>query len=385
LVLRGLGVLRFLEKPLALNENLGRYRRNVHDVIDANENENEGGSGNRTDAGGEVTLLGIVSSLTGFIIAIVWLWLSFNHINVQTHPFYWIVQNLMGASVCIAFLNLVRLNSVKVGTYLLLAAFLYDIFFVFITIYVFGDSVMLTVAQGGNAAQGQDSSSMSQRLYCDRYVDDPRCYFTPLPMLFAVPRIADYRGGFSMLGLGDIVLPGLLCCFAARLDAAKPLVQSFQVRQRAVRQGFRNVRDYMPVPRSFFARLCSGYFSQIIIAYAMGLLAANFAVYLMKQGQPALMYIVPLTLCSLYARGKVKDQISSMWEGPKRLILADQITNELSIGGVERVDNNAVFRINQGLETDESFSSNESVEDYEDRDNESLASDIELIYRQQVV
>ncbi len=191
-----------------------------------------------------------------------------------------------------------------------------------------------------------------------------------------------------MLGLGDIVLPGLLCCFAARLDAAKPLVQSFQVRQRAVRQGLRNVRDYMPVPRSFFARLCSGYFSQIIIAYAMGLLAANFTVYLMKQGQPALMYIVPLTLCSLYARGKVKDQISSMWEGPKRLILADTITNELSIGGVERVDNNAVFRINQGLETDESLSSNESVEDYddyEDHDNESLASDIELIYRQQVV
>ena len=78
-------------------------------------------------------------------------------------------------------------------------------------------------------------------------------------------------------------------------------------------------------------------------------------------------------------RGKIKDQIFSMWEGPKRLILADQITNELSIGGVERVDNNAVFRINQGLETDESFSSNESVEDYDDygdRDNESLASDI---------
>ena len=70
------------------------------------------------------------------------------------------------------------------------------------------------------------------------------------------------------------------------------------------------------------------------------------------------------------------------------MILADQITNELSIGGVERIDNNAVFRINQGLETDEPFSSNESVEDYddyEDDNDENLAPDIELIYCQQVV
>eukprot|EP00985_Skeletonema_marinoi_P001485 scaffold585_cov161-Skeletonema_marinoi.AAC.2 len=37
-------------------------------------------------------------------------------------------------------------------------------------------------------------------------------------MLFAIPRVGDYQGGASMLGLGDIVLPGLLLMlsFASR-------------------------------------------------------------------------------------------------------------------------------------------------------------------------
>jgi len=43
-------------------------------------------------------------------------------------------------------------------------------------------------------------------------------------MLFAIPRVGDYQGGASMLGLGDIVLPGLLLSFASRFDEAKRLM-----------------------------------------------------------------------------------------------------------------------------------------------------------------
>ena len=45
-------------------------------------------------------------------------------------------------------------------------------------------------------------------------------------MLFAIPRVGDYQGGASMLGLGDIVLPGLLLMlsFASRFDEAKRLM-----------------------------------------------------------------------------------------------------------------------------------------------------------------
>eukprot|EP00978_Attheya_sp_CCMP212_P035469 scaffold154559_cov46-Attheya_sp.AAC.1 len=47
----------------------------------------------------------------------------------------------------------------------------------------------------------------------------------PLPMLFTIAHIGDYQGGASLLGLGDIVLPGLLLSFWACSDAAKSLVR----------------------------------------------------------------------------------------------------------------------------------------------------------------
>ena len=46
----------------------------------------------------------------------------------------------------------------------------------------------------------------------------------PLPMLLTMPRMFDYEGGSNLLGLGDIVLPGLLVSYAARFDAAKILL-----------------------------------------------------------------------------------------------------------------------------------------------------------------
>lgn len=39
-----------------------------------------------------------------------------------------------------------------------------------------------------------------------------------LPMLLELPRLWDYTGGYAMLGLGDIVIPGLLLSFAHRYD-----------------------------------------------------------------------------------------------------------------------------------------------------------------------
>ena len=37
-------------------------------------------------------------------------------------------------------------------------------------------------------------------------------------MLLELPRLWDYTGGYAMLGLGDIVIPGLLLSFAHRYD-----------------------------------------------------------------------------------------------------------------------------------------------------------------------
>lgn len=39
-------------------------------------------------------------------------------------------------------------------------------------------------------------------------------------MLLKIPRLFDYMGGYAMLGLGDIVIPGLLLSFAHRYDVS---------------------------------------------------------------------------------------------------------------------------------------------------------------------
>jgi len=250
----------------------------------------------------------LLSVAGGILIGSIWLWLSFTKRNsALSIPFYWVVQDIMGACVCIAFLSVIRLNSIKVATFLLGAAFVYDIFFVFITPHLFGESIMVTVATGGG--QEQDPH------HCEKYPSEGDCNNTPLPMLFAIPRINDWRGGLSMLGLGDIVLPGLICCFAARLDAAKDLMNSLHAGESS---------QFLPTEK-YICTLFSGYFPSIIIAYAMGLILANIAVYLMKHAQPALLYLVPLILCTMVLIGSINSEVRDLWKGPKRLEIADEV------------------------------------------------------------
>ena len=110
-----------------------------------------------------------------------------------------------------------------------------------------------------------------------------------------------------MIGLGDIIFPGLLISFAARFDAAKELVKRCSL-TTAARSGALNgdnetaseeanasSRYHYHIGRIQKA-LFKGYFGPLVIGYAIGLIAAYIAVYGMNQGQPALLYLVPSCL-----------------------------------------------------------------------------------------
>ena len=62
----------------------------------------------------------------------------------------WLLNNLLAISLIIFFLTSVRLSSLKVASPLLTLAFFYDIFWVFISSFIFGKNVMVTVATGLN-------------------------------------------------------------------------------------------------------------------------------------------------------------------------------------------------------------------------------------------
>jgi len=130
-------------------------------------------------------------------------------------------------------------------------------------------------------------------------------------MLFTIPRIFDYSGGSSMLGLGDIVLPGLLLSFASRYDEAKRFIGS------SSREGIAAARNCTVKTK--------GYFPFLVVAYAVGLAMANIAVYAMQMGQPALLYLVPCCLGTMVFLGWQRGELNELWNTPKVLASCDEI------------------------------------------------------------
>ncbi|KAK2407059.1 signal peptide peptidase [Trifolium repens] len=110
------------------------------------------------------------------VFAVVW--------AVKRHASYaWIGQDILGIALIITVLQIVRIPNLKVGTVLLSCAFLYDIFWVFVSKWWFHESVMIVVARGDKS--GEDG----------------------IPMLLKLPRLFDPWGGYSIIGFGDIILP----------------------------------------------------------------------------------------------------------------------------------------------------------------------------------
>ena len=141
-------------------------------------------------------------------------------------------------------------------------------------------------------------------------------------MLLAVPRFGDYQGGMSLLGLGDIVLPGLLLSFAARYDEAKLFIGALS----GGNVGIVDMEDSLSnCSAGGGRRLGYGYFGPVVVAYAVGLAMANMAVYLMNMGQPALLYLVPCCLGTLCYLGWRRGEFWELWESPRVIRAADRI------------------------------------------------------------
>ncbi|CAA0838751.1 Signal peptide peptidase-like 2 [Striga hermonthica] len=141
----------------------------------------------------KLPVLGPISYLTlavaPFCIAFAVIWAV-----ERTNSFAWIGQDILGVALIITVLQIIRIPNLKVGTVLLGCAFVYDIFWVFLSKKLFKESVMIVVARGDRS--GEDG----------------------IPMLLKIPRLFDPWGGYSIIGFGDILLPGLLVAFSLRYD-----------------------------------------------------------------------------------------------------------------------------------------------------------------------
>lgn len=150
---------------------------------------------------------------------------------------HWTLNNVLGVCFTIVGIMLLKVSKFSIVLLLLWLLFFYDIF------WVFGSDVMVTVAKK---------------------------FDVPIKLQFPLG-----EGKFSILGLGDMVIPGILTALALKFDVDNGLEQKQDGK----------LQFKTPV------------FNSVMVGYALGIVATFAGMSLMNHAQPALLYLVPT--CSL--------------------------------------------------------------------------------------
>lgn len=219
----------------------------------------------------------------------------------------WWLTNLLGLSFCYCSLQIMSPSTFWTGTLLLGSLFIYDIYFVFFT------PLMVTVATK---------------------VDAPVKLLFPRP---PSPEEAEVNAfPLAMLGLGDIVLPGMIMCLALRFDLFLYYKRKGVQKAQAEGEGKKFVApQYQCATGGWGERLWartgqpSGpeleppyhdarsfpktYFGASIMGYILGMVSTLLAMAYFEHGQPALLYLVPGVLSFLWGTALRKGDISEMW------------------------------------------------------------------------
>lgn len=120
---------------------------------------------------------------------------------------HWLLNNLLGISICVAFVSHVRLPNIKICAMLLLCLFVYDIFWVFYSERFFGANVMVSVAtqQASNPMHTvANSLSLPGLQLITKKLELPVKIVFPRNLLGGVVP-GNSASEFMMLGLGDMV------------------------------------------------------------------------------------------------------------------------------------------------------------------------------------
>lgn len=164
---------------------------------------------------------------------------------------HWIANNILGLAFALNGVEMLHLNNVPTGCILLGGLFVYDVF------WVFGTNVMVTVAKSFEA---------------------------PIKLVF--PQDLLEKGleanNFAMLGLGDIVIPGIFIALLLRFDISLK----------------KNTRTY---------------FYTSFLAYIFGLGFTIFVMHTYKHAQPALLYLVPSCIGLPVFVAKLKGELTDMF------------------------------------------------------------------------
>ncbi|CAD6593180.1 MAG: hypothetical protein ASARMPREDX12_006925 [Alectoria sarmentosa] len=250
--------------------------------------------------------------VTSLFLAVVAL-LYFNLIDKP-----WWLTNLLGFGFAYSALQIMSPTTSWTGTLILVALFVYDIYFVFFT------PLMVTVAT---------------------QLDIPAKLVFPRPRR---PTEDPSKQALSMLGLGDIILPGMMIGFALRFDLylsylrkqTRRAVKNLNSNANAADTPASKEADDSEVVKPTWHPATGGwgerfwtrkedvvklkqfqgglfpktYFRASVVGYVLGMLCTIGVMEIYGQAQPALLYLVPGVLGSLWGTALVKGDIKTLWQ-----------------------------------------------------------------------
>ncbi|KAJ5141586.1 signal peptide peptidase [Penicillium atrosanguineum] len=251
---------------------------------------------NVIDVKGLVGLLDLLSAIIALI--------AVGYFAFVTKP--WWLTNFLGFSFCYGALQFMSPSTFWTGTLILGSLFFYDIYFVFFT------PMMVTVATKLDV---------------------------PIKLLFPRPPSPGQEPdavSLAMLGLGDIVIPGMMVGLALRFDLflyyfqkgaqkartegssqeiVKPKYQrstgawgerfwapTIASREPELQPPYHDARSF---PKT--------YFKASLVGYVVGMVATLLVMQYSNHAQPALLYLVPGVLSFLWGTALVRGELNVMW------------------------------------------------------------------------
>jgi minor histocompatibility antigen H13 len=240
----------------------------------------------------------------------------------------WWLTNFMGFSFCYGSLQFISPTTSWTGTLILSALFFYDIYFVFFT------PMMVTVAT---------KLDVPIKLLFPR----PDGCVVPVGAVEGSPLMEEYleclarKRTMAMIGLGDIVIPGMMIAFALRFDLflyyLRQQKRAIEEGKDAPRNGVSEYPNHMTQrakyltatggwgerfwtnrtlePAEFKAkRFPKTYFHASLVGYVIGMIATLIVMQVAEHAQPALLYLVPGVLTSLWGTALIKGDLKLLWE-----------------------------------------------------------------------
>jgi len=241
---------------------------------------------------------------------------------------YWLLTNFLALCLAIEALSFVRLPNLMVSLILLSLFYFYDMFWVFFSAFFFGANVMVSVATS--------LPSLPVVLHFSSWIDPDRT---------------------NMLGLGDLLIPGMYLCFLYHFDLRQDALRITQLRKDAdepldydepehpleqevaddadldgdtplqhldldlelqerdglILHGGESASNTAPSSKRIAG--LKVYFLLGLLGYALGLYTAVCVVAIFQLAQPALIYLVPGILIPSLSVAALKGELGALWRG----------------------------------------------------------------------